>query len=159
MNLPAIFSPHNPRDCIYSIQQKKKLNQIFLMLFWLMRLLMLLHPEMYLDVALFYISISCTFLTIVSIHEIYITFSQQYQTNHQYQMMFLKIPYLEFYKTKTISMWKEYLINLFPKILNLKILNQVCFTNRINNAVEQKTICYIAVWGHGNTSWDLWKFS
>lgn len=70
-------------------------------------------------------------------------------------MMFLKIPYLEFYKTKKNSMWKEYLINLFPKILNLKILNQECFTNRINNAAEQKTICYIAVWGHGNTSWDL----
>lgn len=110
------------------------------MLFRLTRLLKLLQPEKYLDLALFYISISCTFLAIVSIHEIYITFSQQYQTNRQYQMMFKKIPYLEFYKTKNISMWKEYLINLFPKILKLKILNQVCFTTRINNAVEQKTI-------------------
>lgn len=87
MNLPETFSPNNPRGCIYSIQ-KKKLNKIFLMLFRLMRLLMLLQPEKYLDLAIFYISISCTFLTIVSIHEIYITFSQQYQTNRQYQIMF-----------------------------------------------------------------------
>lgn len=26
MNLPAIFSPHNPRGCIYSIQQQKKIE-------------------------------------------------------------------------------------------------------------------------------------
>lgn len=91
MNLSATFSPNNPRCCVlrsphYSIQKKFELN--ISDAFRLTRLLMLLHPDKYLDLALFSISISCTFLRIVSIHEIYITFSQQYQTNCQYQMMF-----------------------------------------------------------------------
>lgn len=43
----------------------------------------------------------------------------------------------------------------FPKIFKWKILHQAYFTNRINNAVEQETVCYIAVWDHGITSRDL----
>lgn len=43
-------------------------------------------------------------------------------------------------------------IQSFPKILKRKILKQASFTNRINNEVEQKTVCNIAVRDHGMTS-------
>lgn len=43
----------------------------------------------------------------------------------------------------------------FPKIFKWKTLKQAYFINRINNAVEQKTVRYIAMWDHAVTSKDL----